>query len=341
VVAVWSLLVAVAVAASGPRLSLPPGADPAAWATAAELAGFTLADAGEPATVELRDEGGAWSLRVAGRVVPVPPPETSEAREDTLRLARSLLRRMASAPPAPPVSPAPPTPPPPPVAVARPSAPRPARPAAPPPPPEPLVSAGPPEAEAVEVLPEEPEVLPDDVAFVALERVEPTAPRKGAPLGGWARAGAGLAVRASFQPGAIVSAGGGLASRAWAGGLDVSFTPRRDVAIFDGDEGLRAIDLRAGAWWAPPGRVAPFVGLLAGASSRVWLTGDQTWASTWMPLVAAEAGLRWRPEEPLGLAVFARAEDDLSATFVALGDSEARWLSPWQGQLTAVLTVGR
>lgn len=83
-------------------LVLPPGEDPAAWESAAELAGLRPGARGAGAWVAVERSGDTWNLRVRDasgtlHTVPLPPPRDATGREDAVWLAVSLLDPLGGA----------------------------------------------------------------------------------------------------------------------------------------------------------------------------------------------------------------------------------------------------
>lgn len=254
---------------AGVPVQLPPGESAADWAEPLSLAGLQPGAPGTGPYVQIRDEGGKWTIRVrdeAGQLhdVPVERPDSAAEREEIAFVASSLVKPMAPAKPAP----APPPTPAPAPAVVKP------KPVAPQPKPEPP-----------------PQPQPEPVAPVVVEAPPVIAEPVEEPdrSGVWASLALGVGGRdgSAAQPNAGVRIGPRLSPSLRVGG-GLSWAPPAALPDTGKQRRVTSVEALAGVWWGEVGQ--PQLGATVGAARRAF--SDEGWgvAAFVTPTAAVEIG---------------------------------------------------
>lgn len=296
------LLVSLAFATT--PVLLPPGEDPAAWASAMRLADLRLGT-GRPG-IELLPADGRWLLMVWSAesqltVVVVTPPTTAREREGIALLATSLLARMTA-----PDTVAPSLVPP----IPAPVAPRPPPPIEEPPP---LIEA-PPSIVAEEPVPQPPVPPVAPIAELTPEPPPPPVPPPPPPpLAVALDLRAGAAIRGGLDGAPIVGLGLQLGDT-WAAQIGVQ--GQFPAAVSGVDATIERWSGSVGGVWSPPLRWAPTVGLGATAALLHLRApdADELYAPTLAPW--GELGLRGRITPRVVLRLGVRVGADLRATII-------------------------
>jgi hypothetical protein len=139
------------------------------------------------------------------------------------------------------------------------------------------------------------------------------------PVYAWLRTNGDATLRVGASP---AVAGGGALGAGYGPfrlGLAVSYTtPARLPALGD-TETYDGFDVAGVLLWQPRGRIAPVLGVGAGASLRRYIMGDTAIDSATIPFVAADLGLSIGLVPALALTPHAGAVVDLSPTYFSRG----------------------
>jgi hypothetical protein len=89
------------------------------------------------------------------------------------------------------------------------------------------------------------------------------------------------------------------------------------------------LDLSAALWWSPEGRLAPWLGLSGGLSTRGYTQGATEIDRFVLPILGAQAGARLELKGPLALRLSAKGTLDAAKTEVVYGESSPTPLPGW------------
>lgn len=95
---------------------------------------------------------------------------------------------------------------------------------------------------------------------------------------------------------------------------------------------MSATDLGLAAWWSPPRRLAPLLGLNAGLSARAYAQDGEVLTHFLVPRLSAELGGVLALTDALSLVGGLRLGADIATTFLVLPDGTVQKLSPVQGE---------
>lgn len=348
-------------------LAPPAGEAVLPWEAAARLAGLSLGDPGAPDGVTLQAVGGqlrVLAVDAAGhqKSLLVPWPDTAAERESAVALGASLLRSLEA-----PVRRSL-------VAVLVQRSVGPAAPAAAvadadkrsvTPVVQPAVVHAAPVGElaradlppiwpralppAQEAAPEFLPVVPSDSTVEALNPVPrsvapalPLLPENSppAPLRPWARLGPALGWRGSTTLSSAVLLEAGLrAGETFRLGVHGAWDAPRGVVDVGESASVRGWALEAGAWWSPAWRVAPLLGLRAGATWRGFLDDSEPVDGVWVPQATVEGGVAWRLSPAMSLLACAYGSRDLRETTVQVGQGPRVLFSPGEAGASTSLRL--
>lgn len=192
---------------------------------------------------------------------------------------------------------------------------------------EPAPSAEPPSATAAvvaEAVATPPPVEPLSTAPASAPKPilildDPTPPDQ--PVYAWLRTNGDATLRVGASPAVV---GGGALGAGYGPvrlGLAVSYTtPARLPALGD-TETYDGVDVAGVLCWQPQGRIAPVLGVGAGASLRRYVMDSTTIDSATIPFVTADLGLSIGLLPALALTPHAGAVVDLSPTYLSKGSA--------------------